>query len=159
MAENRVRYICPICDQELGVFKHFCGNCKSYIRDPWRFTGGHLPNEGHDGCHPSQTYMKPRTGSVPTYNHGGKSLAGKNNTSKQYTYNRPGQSSASTGRSTSTGRSGSYQNQRTYQDLRSYGNNGNTNTPRKKNTGAGSLFLVIFFFYILIQVLMGFFRW
>ena len=151
MAENRVRYICPICDSELGVSRHFCWSCKRFIAEPWRFTGGHLPNEGHDGCHPSQTYMKPRTSSVPTYNHGGKNLAGKNNTSKQYTYNRPGQS-------TSTGRSGSYQNQRTYQDQRSYGSS-NTNTPRKKNTGKGSLIFVILFFYFLIQVVMGVFRW
>ena len=144
MAENRVRYICPVCDQELGVFKHFCGKCKSYVREPWRFTGGHLPNEGHDGCHPAQTYMKPRTSGVPTYNHGGKSLAGKNNTSKQYTYNRPGQSSAS------TGRSGSYQSQRSY--------GGSTNTPRKKNTGKVSLFFVIAFFYFLLRTFIGFFR-
>ena len=149
MAENRVRYICPICDRELGASGHFCWKCKRIISEPRRFTGGHLPNEGHDGCHPSQTFMKPRTNSALTYSHGGKSLAGKNNTSKQYTYNRPGQNSAS------TGRSGSYQGQRTYQDQRSYGGN----TPRKKSTGKGSLFLVIFFFYILIQVLMGFFRW
>lgn len=153
MAENRVRYICPICDQELSAFRHFCWNCKRYIAEPWRFTGGHLPNEGHDDCHPSQNYMKPRTGSAPVLTHGGKSLAGKDNTSKQYTYNRPGQSSVS------TERSGSYQSQRTYQNQRSYGDSSNTNTPRKKNTGIGSLFFVGFIFYFLIQVLLVFFRW
>ena len=153
MAEYRVRYICPICDGELGASRHFCWSCKRFIAEPWRFTGGHLPNEGHDGCHPAQTYMKPRTNSTPTRSHGGRSLAGKTNTSKQYTYNRPGQSSAS------TGRSGSYQNQRTYQDQRSYGGSSNTNTPRKKNTGIGSMFIVGFVFYFLIQVLLAFFRW
>ena len=153
MAGDRVRYICPICDGELSVSRHFCWNCKRYIAEPWRFTGGHLPNEGHDGCHPSQTYMKPRTDSTPVRTHGGKSLAGKNNTSKQYTYNRPGQSS------TSSGRSGSYQSPRSYQEPRSSGSGGSTNTPRKKNTGCGSLFLVGFIFYFLIQVLLAFFRW
>ena len=152
MAENRVRYICPICDGELGVFRRFCWKCKRFIAEPWRFTGGHLPNEGHDGCHPSQTYLKPRTGNTSAYNHGGKNLVGKNNTSKQYTYNRPGQSSAS------TGRSGSYQSQRTYQKPQ-YHDIRDTGTSRKKNTGKGSLFLVIFFFYILLQVLAGIFRW
>ena len=146
MAGNTVRYICPICDQELGAFRHFCWHCKRYIAEPWRFTGGHLPNEGHDGCHPAQTYMRPRTNNAPVRTHGGKSLAGKDNTSKQYTYNRPGQNNAS------TGRSGSYQNQRSY-------NGSNTNTPRKKNTGIGSLFFVGFIFYFLIQVLLAFFRW
>ncbi len=147
MAENRVRYICPVCDQELNVTRHFCWSCKSYIREPWRFTGGHLPNEGHDGCHPSQTYMKPRTNSMPVRSGNAKSLAGKNNASKQYTYNRPGQGSSSTGRGGS------------YQESRSYGNSSKTNTPRKKNTGIGSLFFVIIIFYFLIQVLLGFFRW
>ncbi|MBP3701438.1 MAG: hypothetical protein J6I64_06085 [Lachnospiraceae bacterium] len=153
MAENRVRYICPICDQELGLFKHFCWDCRRYIAEPWRFTGGHLPNEGHDGCHPAQTYMRPRTDGTPVRTSGSKSLAGKNNASKQYTYNRPGQSG------TSTGRSGSYQSQRTYQNQRSYGDSNNPNTPRKKNTGIGSLFFVGFLFYFLIQVLLAFFRW
>ena len=147
MAANRMRYICPICDQELKITKHFCWDCKSYIAEPWRFTGGHLPNEGHDGCHPAQTYMQPRRASTPVRTGHGKSLAGKNNASKQYTYNRPGQSS------TSTGRSGSYGNPRPY------GEGSNTNTPRKKNTGIGSLVFVGFIFYFLIQVLLAFFRW
>lgn len=151
MAENRVRYICPICDQELGVFKHFCKNCRSYVREPWRFTGSHLPNEGHDGCHPSQTYMKPRRGSAPTYNHGGKSLAGKNNTSKQYTYNRPGQSSASTGRGES------YQSQRTYQKPQYYDSR-DTSTSRRQKKKKVSLFFVILFFYYLFRTFIGFFR-
>ena len=93
MAGERVRYICPICDQELKFGKHFCWNCKSRVEEPWRYTGGHLPNEGHEaGCHPAQTFMQPRSGPAHTgRTHGGRSLAGKNNTSKQYTYNRPGQ--------------------------------------------------------------------
>ena len=93
MAGERVRYICPICDQELKFGKHYCWNCKSRVEEPWRYTGGHLPNEGHaDGCHPAQTYMQPRTSNPANTGrtHGGRSLAGKNNTSKQYTYNRPG---------------------------------------------------------------------
>lgn len=151
MANNRVRYICPICDGELTVSKHYCRRCKRYIANPWRFTGGHLPNEGHDGCHPSQTYMRPRTAGSAART-GSKSLAGKEIASKQYTYNRPGETSAS------KGRSGSYQDTRTYQDTRSKSSN-STNTPRKKNTGCGSLFFVGFIFYFLIQVLLAFFRW
>ena len=152
MAGNKVRYICPICDQELGGFRHFCWSCKRYIPEPWRFTGGHLPNEGHDGCHPSQTYMKPRTGSTPSYSHGGKNLTGKDNTSKQYTYNRPGQSSSSTGRSASTQSWRPYQKPSSY-DVRT------GNAPRKKKTGIGSLITVIMVFYFLMQFLMAFFRW
>ena len=150
MAENRVRYICPICDGELGASRHFCWNCKQFISAPWRFTGGHLPNESHDGCHPSQTFMKPRINSVPTYQHGGKNLAGKNNTSKQYTYNRPGQSSAS------AGRGGSYQNQQTYQDTRSYGGS-RTRTSRKVNKKKVSLFFVFLFIYYLFRTFIGYF--
>ena len=152
MAGDRVRYICPICDQELGGLRHFCWSCKRYIPEPWRFTGGHLPNEGHDGCHPSQTYMRPRTGSTPTYSHGSKNLAGKDNASKQYTYNRPGQSSSS------TGRNGSYQSHRTYQKPTSYDVR-TGNGSRKKKSGIGSLITVIMVFYFLIQFLMAFFRW
>ena len=151
MAENRVRYICPICDQELGVFKHFCKNCKSYVREPWRFTGSHLPNEGHDGCHPSQTYMNPRTGSTSTYHQASKSLAGKNNSSKQYTYNRTGQSSASTGRGEP------YQNRHTYQKPQYYDSR-NTSTSRRQKKKKVSLFFVILFFYYLFQTFIGYFR-
>ncbi len=129
MAGNRVRYICPICDQELKLMRHFCWNCKSRVDEPWVFTGGHLPNEGHhEECPPPKTYMAPRSDRVQPRSHGGRSLEGKEYRSKDYTYNRPGQSTS-------------------------------TNTPRKKNTGAGSLFFVGFLFYFLIQVLLAFFRW
>ena len=141
MAEERVRYICPICDHELKFGKHFCWNCKSRIEEPWRYTGGHLPNEGHEGgCHPSQTYMQPRTSNPPPQNrtHGGRNLAGKNNSSKQYTYNRPGQAGGTT-RTASPGGG------------RTYGGN----TPRQKNTGCGTLIIVLFVFWFIMQVVAG----
>lgn len=141
MTGERVRYICPICDHELKFGKHFCWNCKSRVDEPWVYTGGHLPNEGHDGCHPAQTYMKPRTVNTQPRSGHGKSLTGKNNAGKQYTYNRPGQNNSTSGHTGTFG-----------------GKSGNTNTPRKKNTGCGSLVFVVFIFYFLIQFLLIFLR-
>ena len=144
MAGDRVRYICPICDHEMKFGRHYCWNCKSRVDEPWRYTGGHLPNEGHEGgCHPAQTYMQPRrsAGTQQSRTHGGRSLAGKNNTSKQYTYNRPGQT-AGTSRPAGGGSRPSY---------------GNTNTPRPKNTGCGTLIIVLFVFWFIMQVILSIF--
>lgn len=160
MAGNPVRYICPICDQELKYGKHFCWNCKSRVEEPWRYTGGHLPNEGHDNCHPAQTYMKPRTGNVqphtsqnrtypssasqsrtyPNNTSQSRNLAGKDNTAKQYTYHRPGQTTKTTSDSYSRP---AYENKK--------------KATEKKNTGCASLFIVGFIFYFLIQFLLAIF--
>ncbi len=147
MAGERVRYICPICDQEMKFGRHFCWNCKSYVDEPWRYTGGHLPNEGHDGCHPAQTFLKPRSASTHAKrSHGGRSLAGKNTAGKQYTYNRPGQGSSPSGSS-----GGSY----TGSGSNPYNKSGGRNPSGKKPTGCGSLLAVIIFFWVLMQVLVG----
>ncbi|MCI8566248.1 MAG: hypothetical protein HFI39_08055 [Lachnospiraceae bacterium] len=160
MAGERVRYICPICDQELKFGKHYCWNCKSRVEEPWRYTGGHLPNEGHaDGCHPAQTYMQPRTSNPANTGrtHGGRSLAGKNNTSKQYTYNRPGTAPNAARTAVPGGASAAggapYRNP----GAGSYGGSGTygSNTPRRKNTGVGTLILVLLVFWFIIQLVFG----
>lgn len=148
MAAEKIRYICPICDQEMKVSRHFCWKCKSRVDEPWRYTGGHLPNEGHeDGCHPMQSHLSPRTPQTQSRtNHGGRSLAGKNNAGKQYTYNRPGQTGTSAGRTTSSAQSG-----------RTTGRTGgNFGTSGRKNSGCGSLIFVVVIFWFLIQFLVGF---
>ena len=160
MAGERVRYICPICDQELKFGKHFCWNCKSRVEEPWRYTGGHLPNEGHEaGCHPAQTFMQPRSGPAHTgRTHGGRSLAGKNNTSKQYTYNRPGQAPNTARTEPSCANRPAAGAPYAHPGAGSYGGSGTysgANTPRRKNTGVGTLILVVFVFWFIIQVIAG----
>ena len=148
MAGERVRYICPICDHELKFGRHFCWNCKSRIAEPWRYTGGHLPNEGHEnGCHTAQTYMQPRTSSQPARTHGGRSLAGKSNTSKQYTYNRPGQA-ASAPRTAVNGGSRTA-GTGSYGGAGSYG----SKTSQKRNTGCGTPIIVLFVFWFLFGMM------
>lgn len=151
MAGDRVRYICPICDHEMKFGRHYCRNCKSRVDEPWPYTGGHLPNEGHNSsCPPSQTYMNPRTPQNQDI-HGGKSLAGKNNVGKQYTYNRPAQSGTSAGRMASGNRTGTSYGGSSGSNDRS----GSTNTPRKKNTGCGGLLFILIVYRILMQMLFG----
>jgi len=124
---------------------HFCWNCKSRVEQPWVYTGGHLPNEGHDStCRAPQTYMEPRRApqNRTNVNHGGRNLSGKNNAGKQYTYNRPGQ--------------GSYGNRPGQgAPVNRAGNPPARGTQGRRNTGLSTLILVIIVFWIVIQFIMG----
>ena len=39
-----VRYLCPVCDQELRN-RRFCPTCRKWVKKPVVYTGGSLPNE------------------------------------------------------------------------------------------------------------------
>ncbi len=128
MAEEKIRYICPVCDAEISAGARYCRHCRSRIRAPLSYTGGLLPNERKTGD--STFEQAPVT-------QGGRNLAGKNMTGKNYTY-RTG-ASGSTGH-TAAGQSSSSQS---------------GGKPKKKNSGCLTLIIVIILLYLIFSVLFG----
>lgn len=141
MAQDEVRYICPICDEEMSAGSHFCWNCKKFIRNPWRYTGGHLPNEEHKGCHPMQSFLKPREGGTARPHSSGSHTFGKSFTQKssvpKYSASKYSASGAA------------YQQDGTqkypYQQKRSQTN---------RNSGAGALIIVLIVFWVIVQFIL-----
>ncbi len=130
--EDRVRYICPICEKELKYGKRFCWNCKCRV-EPWKYTGGLLPNESHSEYHVPQTYLKPRSGQgQPSHMYGGRRQP------KEYTYARPNPAADQRGPQMQTRQN-------------AYG----SRAPRKGVTGCASLIVVLLIFWMLIQFLIG----
>ncbi len=134
--EDRVRYICPICEKELKYGKRFCWNCKVRV-EPWTYTGGLLPNESHDEQHVPQTYLKPRSAERQ-----GSHMHDRRRQPKQYIYG--GQNSAAGRTQTPPNPYGDRRPQNPY-----------ASRSRKGVTGCGTLIVVLVFFWILIQILIS----
>ena len=135
--EDQVRYICPICEKELKYGTRFCWNCKSRV-EPWKYTGGLLPNESHSVYHMPQTYMKPRS-EQGQHDH----MYNKRHQPKQYTYNSPNPAAGQT-----------QPPQNPYGSSRGKNPYGSKSS-RKGITGCGSLIVVLVIFWIMIQFLIG----
>lgn len=152
MAQDSVRYICPVCDHEIAAGSHFCWNCKKIVRNPWRYTGGHLPNENHEGCHPMASFMRPREKGVERTAF----LKNSSNMPKQiYTQKAAARRSAAGGpiyRGDSSRRSpdqqGRVDSQKgTYQDSLAKKTGG---ARQNRNTGASILFATVVIFWLII---------
>jgi hypothetical protein len=126
MAQKTVRYICPICDHEMMAGTHICWNCKRYIRDPWIYTGDHLPNEDHGDCHPMESFLRPREGMAGT-----RETAGKK---KSHQGQKPGR-------------------QPIYDQSKI--NTGNGQKKGKSGSGAGTLILVLIVFWYIIRLILS----
>lgn len=144
MSENTVRYICPICDAEMRAGSHRCAQCRSFIRDPWRYTGGHLPNENHEDCHPMLSFLMPREESEKSPRTGNgmarTSYAKKNGISGQVRPNVPRQDTVGNNTARRSGQAAS-------QDGRKAG---------EKKSGSGIFFLILFIIWLLSQFFAGF---
>lgn len=135
--EDRVRYICPICEKELKYGRHFCWNCKAFV-EPWTYTGGLLPNESHSENHVPQTYLKPRSAGKQ-----GGHMYDRRRQPKQYTYGGPN----------SAGRTRTQTPPNPYGDRKP--ENPYSSQPRRGITGCGTLIVVLVFFWFLIQILIS----
>lgn len=158
MAQDSVRYICPVCDQEIAAGSHFCWNCKRIVRSPWRYTGGHLPNENHDGCHPMKSFLKPR---VSTSDQGSspKSRAYMPKRSSTQKFSAPGTAAGKyTFSQGSAPKPASWQNTAPGNTYRNPSAQKSGGAGQKKNSGAGALAVVFVVFWFIIW-LFSFARW